>query len=329
MLHIAEFGVVLLLFVIGLELQPSRLRAMRKAVFGLGLAQVLVTTAVFTLIALALGPAGERSDRHCLRVVAVVDAARTAIAGRATAAQHASRPLRLRDPAVPGHRGDADAGASCRCWATAHAADLTQTLLSGGEGTGRAGRCWSSAAATCCARCCASSRETKVSEAFTAAALLVVLGTALLVDAVGMSMALGAFVAGLLLADSEYRHELEADIEPFKGLLLGLFFMSVGMTANLGLLLEQPGRIALLVAGLVAIKFVLLYALRAADAATPPRARAAWRSRCRRRASSASCCSRWQSAHRVMDPSLAEMLVIVVTISMIVEPAAHVAAHAT
>ena len=84
-------------------------------------------------------------------------------------------------------------------------------------------------------------RRDKVSEAFTAAALLVVIGTALLVDAVGLSMALGAFVAGLLLADSEYRHELEADIEPFKGLLLGLFFMSVGMTANLGLLLEQPG----------------------------------------------------------------------------------------
>jgi Kef-type K+ transport system membrane component KefB len=95
--------------------------------------------------------------------------------------------------------------------------------------------------------------ETKVSEAFTAAALLVVLGTALIVNAVGMSMALGAFIAGLLLADSEYRHELEADIEPFKGLLLGLFFMSVGMTANLGLLLEQPGRIALFVAGLLLV----------------------------------------------------------------------------
>ena len=137
--------------------------------------------------------------------------------------------------------------------------------------------------------------QTKVSEAFTAAALLVVLGTALLVDAVGMSMALGAFIAGLLLADSEYRHELEADIEPFKGLLLGLFFMSVGMAANLGLLLEQPGLIALLVAGLVTVKFALLYALARLTGITPPRARAAWRSRCRRRASSASCCSRWQS----------------------------------
>jgi len=103
--------------------------------------------------------------------------------------------------------------------------------------------------------------ETKVSEAFTAAALLVVLGTALIVNAIGLSMALGAFVAGLLLADSEYRHELEADIEPFKGLLLGLFFMSVGMTANLGLLLQQPGRIALFVAGLLVVKFAVLWVL--------------------------------------------------------------------
>ena len=87
---------------------------------------------------------------------------------------------------------------------------------------------------------CASSRGTRVQEAFTAAALLVVVGTALLFESVGLSMALGAFIAGVLLADSEYRHELEADIEPFKGLLLGLFFIAVGMSANLGVLLERP-----------------------------------------------------------------------------------------
>jgi glutathione-regulated potassium-efflux system ancillary protein KefC/glutathione-regulated potassium-efflux system protein KefB len=81
---------------------------------------------------------------------------------------------------------------------------------------------------------------TRAQEAFTAAALLVVVATALLFDAVGLSMALGAFIAGVLLADSEYRHELEADIEPFKGLLLGLFFMAVGMSANLGVLIERP-----------------------------------------------------------------------------------------
>ena len=171
--------------------------------------------------------------------------------------------------------------------------NLTQTLLSGGKGLAVlaalvfGGRYLLRPVLRIVA-------ETKVSEAFTAAALFVVLGTALLVDAVGMSMALGAFVAGLLLADSEYRHELEADIEPFKGLLLGLFFMSVGMTANVGLLLEQPGRIALLVAGLVAVKFGAVVPAGARDRAIPPRARAAWRSHCRRRASSASCCSRWQ-----------------------------------
>ena len=169
--------------------------------------------------------------------------------------------------------------------------------------------------------------ETKVSEAFTAAALLVVLGTALLVDAVGMSMALGAFVAGLLLADSEYRHELEADIEPFKGLLLGLFFMSVGMAANLGLLLEQPGLIALLVAGLVIVKFALLWGIARLTRHSGRQAPAAWRSRCRRRASSASCCSRWQSPIASWTRRWREMLVIVVTISMIVQPAADVAAH--
>jgi glutathione-regulated potassium-efflux system ancillary protein KefC/glutathione-regulated potassium-efflux system protein KefB len=161
--------------------------------------------------------------------------------------------------------------------------------------------------------------QTKVSEAFPAAALLVVLGTALLVNAVGLSMALGAFIAGLLLADSEFRHELEADIEPFKGLLLGLFFMSVGIAANVGLLLEHPGRVALLVAGLVTVKFVLLYVLarltrHSADSARGmafalPQA-----------GEFGFVLFSLAVAHRVMDPSLAEMLVIVVTISMIVSP---------
>ena len=161
--------------------------------------------------------------------------------------------------------------------------------------------------------------ETKVSEAFTAAALLVVLGTALLVDAVGMSMALGAFIAGVLLADSEYRHELEADIEPFKGLLLGLFFMSVGMTANVGLLLEQPGRIALLVAGLVTVKFVLLYTLARLTRHSAESARG-MAFALPQAGEFAFVLFSLAVAHRVMDPSLAEMLVIVVTISMIVSP---------
>jgi glutathione-regulated potassium-efflux system ancillary protein KefC/glutathione-regulated potassium-efflux system protein KefB len=96
--------------------------------------------------------------------------------------------------------------------------------------------------------------NTRAQEAFTAAALLVVVGTALLFDAVGLSMALGAFIAGVLLADSEYRHELEADIEPFKGLLLGLFFIAVGMSANLGLMVERPVQVAGVTLAYLAIK---------------------------------------------------------------------------
>ena len=95
-------------------------------------------------------------------------------------------------------------------------------------------------------------------ETFTAAALLVVVGATLLMEAVGLSASLGAFLAGVVLADSQYRHELEADLEPFKGLLLGLFFMAVGMEANLGLLLEQPLRLLAITGGLLLVKFVAL-----------------------------------------------------------------------
>ena len=98
-------------------------------------------------------------------------------------------------------------------------------------------------------------------EVFTAAALLVIVGAALLMDAVGLSMSLGAFLAGVLLADSEYRHQLQVDIEPFKGLLLGLFFIAVGMSVNLTLLLESPLALLAMAVSLIAVKAVLLYGL--------------------------------------------------------------------
>jgi voltage-gated potassium channel Kch len=103
--------------------------------------------------------------------------------------------------------------------------------------------------------------QSGIPEIFTATALLVVIGSALLVQTAGMSMVLGAFIAGMLLADSEYRHQLEADIAPFKGLLLGLFFIAVGMSVNTGLLLEMPVRIAVMVALLMATKALVLYPL--------------------------------------------------------------------
>jgi monovalent cation:proton antiporter-2 (CPA2) family protein len=315
-MHTAEFGVVLLLFVIGLELQPSRLRAMRKAVFGLGLAQVLLTTTVFALIALALGlrpnaalitafALSLSSTPLVLQLLAERQQLNTHY-GRSSFAillfqDIAVMPMLAVLPLLGGGQQD-----------------LTSALLSSVKGLAVlaalvfGGRYLLRPALRLVA-------ETKVSEAFTAAALFVVLGTALLVDAVGMSMALGAFVAGLLLADSEYRHELEADIEPFKGLLLGLFFMSVGMSANLGLLLEQPGRIALLVVGLLVVKFAILWAL----------ARLTKHSFASARGMAFALPQAGEFgfvlfslavSYRVMDPSLAEMLVIVVTISMIASP---------
>src|SRR4029434_83656 len=100
-----------------------------------------------------------------------------------------------------------------------------------------------------------------IQEIFTAAALLVVLGVSLLMVGVGLSMSLGAFLAGVLLADSEYRHQLETDIEPFKGLLLGLFFISVGAGINFALIAQSPGTVASLVVAILVVKFLVLLAV--------------------------------------------------------------------
>ena len=315
-MHTAEFGVVLLLFVIGLELQPSRLRAMRKAVFGLGVAQVLVTTTVFTSIAVALGlPVNTSIVVAFALSLSSTPLVLQLLAERQQLNTHYGRSsfavLLFQDIAVMPMLAILPLLGGVQ-------QDMTQTLLSAAKGLGVivllvfGGRYLLRPVLRIVA-------ETKVSEAFTAAALLVVLGTALLVDAVGLSMALGAFVAGLLLADSEYRHELEADIEPFKGLLLGLFFMSVGLSANLGLLIEQPGRIALLVAGLITVKFLLLYGLARATRHSPESARGLAFA-LPQAGEFGFVLFSLAVSNRVLDPELAEMLVIVVTISMVVSP---------
>jgi hypothetical protein len=119
-----------------------------------------------------------------------------------------------------------------------------------------------SAGGSCCGRCSGRWAGPRRAEVFTAAALLIVVaGTAVLVTAAGLSASLGAFIAGVLLSDSEYRHELEADIEPFEGLLLGFFFMSVGMGADLGLLRAQPWFVAGAVGSLIAVKFAAAFVL--------------------------------------------------------------------
>lgn len=317
-MHTAEFGVVMLLFVIGLELQPSRLRTMRKTVFGLGLAQVLLISIVLGFICRAFGlsvtasiVAGFALSLSSTPLVLQLLAER-----RQLNSQHgrsafgillfqdiAVMPMLALLPLLGTHINEAE---------------LTLTLLNGAKALAVlilfafGGRYVLRPLLRMVA-------ETRVTEAFTAAALLVVVGTALLFGAFGMSMALGAFVAGLLLAESEYRHELEADIEPFKGLLLGLFFMAVGMSANLGLLTDEPLRILGLVTGLMIVKFTLLWLIARATHHSAESARGLAFA-LPQAGEFGFVLFSLAVTHGVMQRSLAETLVIVVTISMIASP---------
>jgi glutathione-regulated potassium-efflux system protein KefB len=258
-LHLAELGVVLLLFIIGLELQPSRLWAMRRSVFGYGGAQVLATGVLFAGIG---GLCGLRaptaivagfglslsSTAFVLQLLAEKQQLST-VHGRASFGillfqDLAVIPLLALLPLM----GESTAPSTTPSWSSAlRVIGVLLGVIFGGRYLMRP-----------LFRIVARSRSQEV---FTATALLVAIGTALLVSTVGMSMALGAFLAGVLLAESEYRHELEADIEPFKGLLLGLFFIAVGMSLRIGLIVERPVITLLLVAGLVVVKAAVLFVL--------------------------------------------------------------------
>jgi glutathione-regulated potassium-efflux system ancillary protein KefC/glutathione-regulated potassium-efflux system protein KefB len=254
-LHLAEFGVVLLLFVIGLELQPSRLWVLRHSVFGAGTVQVVLTTAVLAAAIMALGAswvaalviafALSLSSTALVLQVLAERGELTARHGRASFAILLFQDLAIMPALVllPLLAGRADTQVDWRAIALPVAAIFGVVV---------AGRFLLRPVLRIVA-------ATRVQEAFTAAALLVVVGTALLFEAAGLSMALGAFIAGVLLADSEYRHELEADIEPFKGLLLGLFFIAVGMTANLDVLVERPLVIAGLTLGYLVLKALAVW----------------------------------------------------------------------
>lgn len=256
-LHFAEIGVVLLLFIIGLELQPSRLWALRKPIFGLGSAQILLSAVPIAGIAWALGqpPATAGLIGLVLALSSTAFALQTLSEKGQLTAHHGRASfaiLLMQDMAVipmlalipllaPG------AGNGFDPMALATTLGVIAVVIIGGRTLLRP-----------VMRVVASARTKEI---FTAMALLVVMGTALAMQWVGLSMALGAFLAGVLLADSEYRHALEADIEPFKGLLLGLFFIAVGMGVNLGLLASAPLQVAAIVIGLMAIKFAVLWGL--------------------------------------------------------------------
>lgn len=255
--HLSELGVVLLLFIIGLELSPKRLWLMRKAVFGVGLAQVACTGAVIGAVAMLVFSQPFNS--------ALVLGLGLALSSTAFGLQSLAERRELHSPhgrlafaillfqdiaAIP-------LIALVPLLASGTASQPAPSLEHGLQVLGSiavvvvGGRYLLRPVFRAVAR-------TGLQEVSTATALLVVMGTAWLMDQVGVSMALGAFLAGLLLADSEYRHELEAQIEPFKGLLLGLFFISVGMGANLGLLLAEPATVVGLTLLLLGLKLPLL-----------------------------------------------------------------------
>jgi CPA2 family monovalent cation:H+ antiporter-2 len=258
--RLAAFGVVALLFTMGLELSFERLRLMRRLVFGLGLSQVVVTTLVLGAIAWALGlpPASAAT------VGAALAMSSTAIV----------IPVLIEEKRVGAPVGRTSfAVLLFQDLAVAPLLVMTGAVSAGGEhGLGWALVGTLVPAALALAALIVFGRialrpffhfvaETKSPEFFMAACLLVVLGDGLAAAASRLSMALGAFVAGLLLAETEYRREIEVTIEPFKGLLLGLYFVSVGAEINPALIMARPGLILGLAASLIAIKGLILMGL--------------------------------------------------------------------
>ena len=314
----AEIGIVLLLFLIGLEVLPARLWELRRAVFGLGAAQVAATGAVLGLAAWALGVTpgaaaiigfGLALSSTAIGLQILIEKKQLSTPqGRAGFAvllfqDLAVIPLLAVLPVLTeGHAGAVHA-------AGGYSPLVTVVLLVAVVAAGRyLLRPYFRVLAN------AGSREV-----FLAGALLVVLAVGVLMHQLGISMALGAFVAGMLLADSEYRHEIEADIEPFKGLLLGLFFMTVGMSVNFSLIAEKPLTIAGLVVALVAIKAAVMYALARAfgEERRPAYALSMVLSQ---GGEFAFVLFSLAAGERLLQGGLADLLVAVVTISMLTTP---------
>ena len=262
-LHFAEFGVVLMLFLVGLELEPKRLWNLRQPIFGWGSAQVVGCAVVMAGVAIgwgvdwrvavvaglglalsstamALQVMGERnllptsSGQSAFAILLFQDVAAIPILALLPLLSLVSvenSPLALFDKGLEALKIVA----------------VVAAIVLGGRLAVRPVFRWMACSNT--------------PEIFTAAALLLVVGTAALMQLVGLSMALGAFLAGVLLAESEYRRELEADIEPFKGLLLGLFFIAVGMSIDFGVLRASPGLMVMVVLSFLLVKGAVIYGL--------------------------------------------------------------------
>ncbi|MES1156231.1 MAG: monovalent cation:proton antiporter-2 (CPA2) family protein [Alphaproteobacteria bacterium] len=331
LMHASEFGVVIMLFLIGLELNPAMLWRMRSAIVGLGGAQVLAAGGALALAGMAAG----LDWRVAVACGFTLSLSSTAIvmqslrerglasteAGRATFAvllfqDIAVIPMLALFPLLTSMPVAANAHptgvAALPAWAQTimvFAAVGLVVLI---------GRLLMRPIFRYIAR-------TELHEIFTATGLALVIGVALLMQSVGLSPALGAFVAGVVLADSEFRHEIESDIEPFRALLLGLFFISVGAGVNFSLILAQPLLIFAIVIGLIAIKAATLFAVarlkrNAADSATIALALA-------QGGEFAFVLLNFAASGRVIPTELAALLVAAVAISMALTPLLMIAAE--
>jgi monovalent cation:proton antiporter-2 (CPA2) family protein len=267
---LAELGVVFLLFIIGLELKPSRLWVLRRSIFGTGGLQVAVTAIILFALCSLDGFTWEvsfvvavslafSSTAFALQILAERKQLSTSYGRSAFSIllfqDLAAIPLIAAIPFL-----DANAATHEIQWLSIGKVVLAFALLI-------------VASRTVLRRVFKMMALAKTAEIFTAGALLLVLGVAMLMESLGLSMALGSFLAGVLLADSEYRHELEADIEPFKGLLLGLFFMAIGMTVDYGLLIHRPFMILGLAFVLLTVKIAVNYLVGRKSGLTPTAAR--------------------------------------------------------
>jgi glutathione-regulated potassium-efflux system ancillary protein KefC len=262
MLHFAEFGVVLMLFLVGLELEPKRLWQLRRPIFGWGSVQLLGSAAVLMAIAVAAGVdwrlalvaglglamsstaigLGVLNERNLMST-----SAGQSVLSVALLQDIAAIPILAIVPLLAMAAAGAGAEPGQGWLQAAKAFGVIAAIIFGGRLLLRPALRWIARSDT--------------PEVFTAAALLLVVATAALMQSVGLSMALGAFLAGVLLAESEYRRELETDLEPFKGLLLGLFFIAVGMSIDFAVVLAQPLLVLAVVLGFLLVKAAVLLAM--------------------------------------------------------------------
>ena len=316
---LSEFGVVMMLFVIGMEVSPQRLWVMRRTVFGIGSLQVALTAVAIGGIALALGLEWKAAlivglglalsstaiDLQILAERKELSSAHGRLGFAILLFQDvAAIPILALIPVL----GTAHAATS----PTAEALGALRVILTiaavvvGGRYLLRP---MFRAAA-----------RVGTPEVFTATALLVVMGTAWVMELAGLSMSLGAFLAGVLLADSEYRHEIEAQVEPFRGLLLGLFFISVGMSLDVDMVMRQPQLVFALLAALLVVKGILLFAIGRFGAGEDNAQSLALAAILAQGGEFAFIVFTVAAGNGLIDPQQRDLLILVVTLSMAATP---------